>query len=60
LQHTHEELIAAVEAFPEEAMWEQVPGKTGAHYNFSYMLHGVAQHEAYHGGQIALLKKCSR
>jgi hypothetical protein len=34
-----------------------VPGKEGAHYNFYYMLHGVVQHELYHAGQIALLKK---
>jgi len=36
---------------------EMVPGKEGAHYTFYYMLHGVAQHELYHAGQIALLKK---
>jgi uncharacterized damage-inducible protein DinB len=34
-----------------------VPGKKGAHYNFYYMLQGVVQHELYHAGQIALLKK---
>lgn len=53
----HEDLIAAVEKFPEASLRKQVPGKNGAHYNFSYMLHGVAQHASYHGGQIALLKK---
>jgi uncharacterized damage-inducible protein DinB len=53
----HEELIATVEKFPEKSLGKQVPGKRGAHYNFYYMLHGVAQHELYHAGQIALLKK---
>ena len=29
----------------------------GQNYSLAVMLHGVAQHMAYHGGQIALLKK---
>ena len=33
---------------------EIVPGKT---YPVAVMLHGTAQHYAYHAGQIALLKK---
>jgi uncharacterized damage-inducible protein DinB len=57
VRRVHEELIAAVEKFPEKSLRKQVPGKKGAHYNFYYMLHGVVQHELYHAGQIALLKK---
>jgi len=57
LRRTHEELIAAVEKFPQASLTKQVPGKQGAHYNFYFMLHGLAQHAAYHAGQIALLKK---
>ena len=57
VRRVHDELIEAVEKFPEARLAEQVPGKEGAHYNFSYMLHGLAQHAAYHAGQIALLKK---
>jgi uncharacterized damage-inducible protein DinB len=53
----HEELVAAVAAFPESRLEEIVPGKKAAHYTFYYMLHGVVQHELYHAGQIALLKK---
>jgi len=56
-RRVHEELVDAVAKFPAESFSKQVPGKQGAHYNFSFMLHGVAQHEAYHAGQIALLKK---
>jgi uncharacterized damage-inducible protein DinB len=56
-RRTHEELIEAVQKFPRASLAKQVPGKQGAHYNFAYMLHGVAQHEAYHAGQISLLKK---
>jgi len=56
-RHVHQDLVAAVEKFPEASLAKQVPGKQGAHYNFAYMLHGLAQHAAYHAGQIALLKK---
>jgi len=56
-RETHEELIAAVKDFPEASLRKRVPGKRGAHYTFYFMLHGLAQHAAYHGGQIALLKK---
>jgi len=57
VRQVHEELIDAVGKFPEKSLSKPVPGKKGAHYNFYYMLHGVVQHELYHAGQIALLKK---
>jgi uncharacterized damage-inducible protein DinB len=57
LRSVHDELIEAVEKFPKARLSAQVPGKKGAHYNFQYMLDGLAQHELYHAGQIALLKK---
>ncbi len=57
VRRVHDELIEAVANFPEARLAEQVPGKQGAHYTFYYMLHGLAQHELYHAGQIALLKK---
>jgi len=55
----HNELVEAVTAFPNERLNERVPGKKSEPdwYNFYYMLHGVVQHELYHAGQIALLKK---
>ena len=56
-RHVHEELVRAVAQFPDARLGDRVPGKQGAHYNFYYMLHGVVQHELYHAGQIALLKK---
>jgi len=56
-RRVHDDLIDAVSKFPDARLADQVPGKQGAHYNFYYMLHGVAQHELYHAGQIALLKK---
>jgi uncharacterized damage-inducible protein DinB len=53
----HEELTADVAALPDSRLYEMVPDKEGEHYTFYYMLHGVVQHELYHAGQIALLKK---
>jgi uncharacterized damage-inducible protein DinB len=57
VRRVHEELVAAVAALPDSRLSDLVPGKQGAHYNFYYMVHGVVQHELYHAGQIALLKK---
>jgi uncharacterized damage-inducible protein DinB len=54
LKETHEELMDSVRNMPESRLTEIVPGKD---YDFYFMLHGGAQHIAYHGGQISLLKK---
>ena len=54
---THHELIKAVAAFSDSRLTEQVPGKTENYHNFYYMFSGIVQHELYHAGQIALLKK---
>jgi uncharacterized damage-inducible protein DinB len=57
VRRDHEKLVAAVASLPDSRLGDVVPGKEGAHYTFYYMLHGVVQHELYHAGQIALLKK---
>ena|ERR1035438_2063889 len=57
VRRVHAELVSAVSVLPDSRLSDMVPGKEGAHYTFYYMLHGVAQHELYHAGQIALLKK---
>jgi uncharacterized damage-inducible protein DinB len=57
LKKTHSELVNAVERLPESRLTDKVPGKEPDFYTFYYMLHGIAQHELYHAGQIALLKK---
>jgi uncharacterized damage-inducible protein DinB len=54
LQRTHADLILRVSAMKEEQLNERVPGKD---YDLRFMLTGAVQHAAYHGGQIALLKK---
>jgi uncharacterized damage-inducible protein DinB len=57
LKHTHNELVKAVAAFLDSRLQAQVPGKSEDYYNFYYMFSGIVQHELYHAGQIALLKK---
>ncbi|MGB8579900.1 MAG: DinB family protein [Candidatus Sulfotelmatobacter sp.] len=53
-KRTHDLLVKTVGALPESRLRERVPGKK---YDFYFMLHGVVQHELYHAGQIAILKK---
>ncbi len=57
LKKTHSELVETVAAFPDSRLHEQVPGKTGDYYDFYYLFSGIVQHELYHAGQIALIKK---
>jgi len=57
---THRRMIDAIAAFPDARLQEQVPGKKEPYYNFFYMFAGIVQHELYHAGQIALLKKAAR
>jgi uncharacterized damage-inducible protein DinB len=44
----------AIRAFPAVRLGDRVPGKN---YPFRHMLCGVATHDAYHAGQIGMLKK---
>lgn len=53
-KRTHDALVRMVAALPDSRLRDRVPGKK---YDFFHMLHGVAQHELYHAGQIAILKK---
>jgi uncharacterized damage-inducible protein DinB len=54
LEETHRLLADAVKLLDEAALERTVPGKL---YSVYFMLHGVIQHDLYHAGQIALLKK---
>jgi uncharacterized damage-inducible protein DinB len=55
-KRAHDVLVKTVAALPESRLRERVPGKK---YDFHHMLHGVVQHELYHAGQIAILKKAA-
>lgn len=54
LKRTHKMLVFAAEELRDDRLSEVVAGRK---YDFYYLLHGMAQHAAYHGGQIALLRK---
>jgi uncharacterized damage-inducible protein DinB len=56
-KRTHDRLVKTVVALSESRLRDRVPGKK---YDFYHMLHGIAQHELYHAGQIAILKKALR
>jgi uncharacterized damage-inducible protein DinB len=53
-KRTHNILVKTVAGLPDSRLGNRVPGKR---YDFYHMLHGIAQHELYHAGQIAILKK---
>jgi len=55
----HKDLVEEVARFDDSRLQEQVPGKHEKYYNFFYMFSGIVQHELYHAGQIAILKKAA-
>jgi uncharacterized damage-inducible protein DinB len=59
------ELDLVLATFPVDRLFETVGGEvydppTGSGVTYDLMLHGLAQHNAYHGGQISLLKLALR
>jgi len=54
LEGAHEKLRGAIMALDPARLDERVPGKP---YSIYFMLQGAIQHNLYHAGQIALLKK---
>jgi len=56
LKQGNRRLREAIARFPETKLAETVPGSNDTFYA---ILHGVVQHDLYHAGQIALLKKRS-
>ncbi len=57
LRRQHDTLYAAVDRLPESRLPEVVPGEE---YTVEFMLQGIIQHDLYHAGQMALLKKALR
>jgi uncharacterized damage-inducible protein DinB len=61
LERTHQDLIAATRALPEPKLFEPTNDprdrETGAGVSYYVLLHGIVQHDVYHSGQIALLKR---
>jgi uncharacterized damage-inducible protein DinB len=54
LIESHEKLCEVVAGLTDEQLERNAPG---SQRSIAFMLHGVAQHGAYHGGQISLLRK---
>jgi len=55
LESVSHALVSAIKEMPDEKL-DQLTGE-GGKYNFYFLLHGVVQHNLYHAGQIALLKR---
>jgi hypothetical protein len=49
--------MSAVRAFPESRLSDNAPNRD---HSFYVLLHGMVQHDLYHAGQIAILKKAAR
>jgi uncharacterized damage-inducible protein DinB len=56
VQRNHMALREAIARLDDARLRETVPG---TEYSFYFMLHGVIQHDLYHAGQIAILKKAA-
>lgn len=61
LRASHEQLLAAVRRFDARRLASMVEDARepalGTGVSFYVTLHGIVQHDAYHAGQIALLRK---
>jgi uncharacterized damage-inducible protein DinB len=64
LERAHEEVVAAIRQSVPGRLDERVGTSdlagVGAGVSYRVMLHGLAQHDAYHTGQIAILKRLYR
>ena len=61
LEEAHRTLNATLESFPASRLDEQLGTERsqslGTGQTYAQMLHGILQHDAYHLGQIGILKK---
>lgn len=57
LESRHHELLQTVEKLRDEQLTEPM---AGCDYDLYVQLHGTLQHDLYHAGQIALLKRAVR
>jgi hypothetical protein len=57
LETTYAELMETIGQFTDEQLTTPIAGKS---YDVYFQLHGLIQHNLYHAGQIALLKRAVR
>jgi uncharacterized damage-inducible protein DinB len=64
LELAHRLLVSAIREFPEAKLYEATNdhrnAALGIGVTFYELLHGLVQHDVYHSGQIAILKKGSQ
>ncbi len=53
LEESHADLLRLVAGLTDTQLTEKVPGRD---YPAHVMLHGITQHNAYHAGQLAILR----
>ena len=54
LKNAHQSLQETILRLEDSRLKDRVPGQQ---YSVYFLLHGVVQHDLYHAGQIAILKK---
>jgi uncharacterized damage-inducible protein DinB len=61
LEQAHAALVDAVRRLPESRLFEPTNDprekETGAGVSYYVLLHGIVQHDVYHSGQIAIVRK---
>jgi uncharacterized damage-inducible protein DinB len=61
LEQAHADLVEAVKKLPESKLHEPTNDprdrETGSGVSHYVLLHGIVQHDVYHSGQIALVRK---
>lgn len=57
LKLANAKLYNAIAGMPDPRLNEVVPGQPPEYHNFYFELHGLVQHNIYHAGQIAVLRK---
>jgi uncharacterized damage-inducible protein DinB len=57
LESVTRNLVAAIKPLAKEKLTEIVEG---VEYDFDFLLHGIVQHNLYHAGQIAILKRAAK
>jgi uncharacterized damage-inducible protein DinB len=63
LDDAHDRLVDAIQAFDPSRLEERMgtaDAPLGTGVSFEGMLHGLVQHDAYHAGQVVLLKHAQR
>ena len=61
LESAHRTLVDAIQSLPEARLFEPTNDQRnrplGTGVSYYVLLHGIVQHDVYHAGQIAILKK---